>query len=181
MMHPVGEALPEVPDVLVAGIDCVFCTVAGRRWGVRLGDVGRIVAGMDAPPVAIPHSPAWARGVFRRGADFVTLIDTAQFLGGAPSIPARWQRDDAIMLLSVGDAQLGLFVRELSLVSAIVEAELALADAATNDPPYLLGWYYPAGERAAQAAGAVYFLDVARIAADCLRALDGEGGTDAAD
>ncbi|MBA3823463.1 MAG: hypothetical protein H0X24_06075, partial [Ktedonobacterales bacterium] len=67
VLADVAPALPE--------LDCVFCTVAGRRWGVRLCDMDRIVAQMDAPPVAIPHSPAWVRGIFRLGAEFVTLID----------------------------------------------------------------------------------------------------------
>ena len=96
-------------------LDCVFCTIAGRRWGVRLADVERIVAQMDAPPVAIPHSPDWVRGIFRLGADFITLIDTALCLGGRASIPPRWQRDHAALLITVADAQFGLFVRELGL------------------------------------------------------------------
>lgn len=165
-------------------LDCVFCTVAGRRWGVRVHDMDRIVAQMDAPPVAIPHSPAWVRGIFRLGAEFVTLVDTALFLGGAPSIPPRWQRDHAILLSTVADAQFGLFVSELSMVATIAPAELALvpaAEAQPTDPPYLLGRYYPQDERDPQAGGAIHFLDVQRIAADCLGALDGEDAADAAD
>ncbi len=174
-----ADVAPTPPE-----IDCVFCTIAGRRWGVRLRDVERIVAQMDAPPVAIPHSPAWARGIFRLGADFVTLIDTSRFLGGAVSIPPRWQRDHALLLCSVADAQFGFFVSELSLAGAIDPAELHLvraAEALPTDPPYLLGRYYPQGERVAQAGGAIHFLDVQRVAADCLHALDGEDAPDAAD
>jgi chemotaxis signal transduction protein len=175
----VVDVAPASPE-----LDCVFCTIAGRRWGVRLHDMDRIVARMDAPPVAIPHSPAWVRGIFRLGAEFVTLIDTARFMGGAASIPPRWQRDHAILLSTVADAQFGLFVSELSMVASIAPHELHInsaAEAQPTDPPFLLGRYYPQGERVPQAGGAVHFLDVQRIAADCLRALDGEDVADAAD
>ena len=171
----VAEAAPE--------LDCVFCTCAGRRWGVRLADVGRVVAQMDAPPVAIPHSPLWTRGIFRLGTDFVTLIDTALFLGDTFSIPQRWRRDDAILVITIDDAALGLFVAELSMAATIQPLELqcvATPEVLPTEPDYLLGRYYPLGERAPQAQGAVYFLDVGRIAAACLRTLDGEDA-DAAD
>lgn len=104
-------------------IACVFFTCGDQRWGVRLSDVRRILPQLVGPPVALPNSPPWVAGIFRIEAEFATLIDTARFLGGTPSLPQRPQRDQAILVIAQNDALIGLFVTNLSLATTIQDTE----------------------------------------------------------
>ncbi len=162
-------------------IACVFFTCGEQRWGARLADIRRVVPQLEGTPVPVPESPAWAAGVFRIEAEFATLIDTAQFLGERPSLTQRRQRDHGILVIAEGDALLGLFVTHLSLATTVPATDVQFVEPASEEvpaTPYLLARYVPQGEANPQALGTEGFLDVGRIAADCLRALDGEDAAD---
>ncbi len=156
-------------------IPCVFCSCGEQRWGVRLSDVQRIIPQFAEKPVAIPNSPPWVAGFLRVEADFATLIDTARFLGGPPTLPQRPQRDHAILVIAQEDALLGLFVTQLSLAAIIQATEWQPGTTADAQWPYFLARYAPMGEPVAGTAGALGFLDVRRVAQACLAELAGEG------
>ena len=164
-------------------IACVFFSCGNQRWGVRLSDVFRIVPQLTTQPVAIPNSPPWVAGVFRIEADFATLIDTARFLGEPPSLPQRRQRDQAIIVIAQDDALLGLFVTQLSLATTIQDTEWQPSDRSPSPPvdekgSYLLATYTPIGQPCAGSDAAQGFLDVTRIATECLATLEGEDADD---
>ena len=181
-------------------IACVFFSCGDQRWGVRLSDVFRIVPQLTTQPVAIPNSPSWAAGVFRIEAEFATLIDTALFLGEPPSLPQRRQRDQALIVIAQDDALLGLFVTHLSLATTIQATEwqpfeISPSPSADGEQgsrgatggagrwgqpvPYLLATYAPTAQPCTGSDGARGFLDVMRIATECLATLEGEDDDDA--
>ncbi len=162
-------------------VGCVFFTIGDQRWGARLADIRRIAPPGEAAPVAIPAAPAWVAGVIRIEAEFVTLIDTARFLAATPSLPARPRRHHGILVITQGDALLGLFVTQVSLATTVPAGDIADGEAAraADEPPYLLARYAPADAANPLAEGALGFLDVQAVAAACLRILDGEGAGDA--
>ena len=161
--------LPDIHEIA-----CVFFSCGNQRWGVRLSDVFRIVPHLTTQPVAIPNSPPWVAGVFRIEADFATLIDTARFLGEPPSLPQRRQRDQAIIVIALDDALLGLFVTQLSLATTIQDTEWHVTPDAKQRHPYLLATYAPVALPSAGSDLTQGFLDVTRIATECLAVLDGD-------
>jgi chemotaxis signal transduction protein len=165
-------------------VGCVFFTCGTARWGARLDAIHRIIPRGITPPVMLPGCPPWVAGIIRSEAEFATLVDTARFLYGTPSLVARAQRHHGILLVAVRDALLGLFVTHLSLATTVRANEIGPVPFAEEDKddvpsatdgaaPFFLARYLPEGEPNPQAAGATAFLDVQGIAAACLGELDG--------
>jgi chemotaxis signal transduction protein len=161
-------------------IGCVFFSSGGQRWGVRLGDLDHIITATDPAPVAvaIPESPPWLLGAFQVDLEIASLIDLSRFLNDA--IAERRQRDIALLIIRhAPDEIYGLKVSRLSFTSLIEGHDLTYIGTRHTpaDKPYLLATYTPQGEPDAEAAKALGFLDVRRIAATISAQLSEEGSS----
>jgi chemotaxis signal transduction protein len=161
-------------------IGCVFFSSGGQRWGVRLGDLDHIITATDPAPAAVvlPDAPPWLLGAFQVDLEIASLVDLSRFLNDA--IAERRQRDIALLIIRhAADEIYGLKVSRLSFTSLIEGHDLTYVDAlhAPVDKPYLLATYTPQGEPDAEAARALGFLDVRRIAATISAQLSEEGSS----
>jgi len=145
-----------------SAVGCVFFDCAGKRWGIRLNDIERIVAATDISSVIVPNSPAWFTGVFHIDIEIASLIDLSLFLD--PSFIERRQRDMALLIVKQDDDLFGLLVSRLGHALMLESDELIAVTGQTSLPsPYITSVYLPRNKPEPDAARALGLLDISAI------------------
>ncbi|MHC5004237.1 MAG: chemotaxis protein CheW [Planctomycetota bacterium] len=136
----------------------VVWTARGQRFAIDTRVVVEVVPAVDAR--AIPHAPAWIRGLMDYRGELLPLLDVRSLLGDGD---AELRRACRIIIVRLEAHRIGLLVESVESVER-GEVEAAHPGLAVADAPYL-------GPVLRTDAGMVQLIDPERLLADEHRAI----------
>lgn len=97
----------------------------GRSFGLRIGDVERVVHAVR--PVPLPHGPAAIEGIFNLHGTAVPVIDLGVWCG---EIAKEVRLDDIFVVLHVGERRVALHVESAQGVVEVPDTSIQPAGSA---------------------------------------------------
>jgi purine-binding chemotaxis protein CheW len=134
--HPAPRDAIGAPSAVAASAPGQFitCTLDAAEYGVDIMAVREIKGWSDT--TAIPHAPAWIRGVINLRGVIVPILDLRARFGMAPTVPTAMH---VVVIIQTGTRTAGLLVDAVSDIIAVAPEEIRpVPEIGTGAPEQLL-------------------------------------------